>query len=875
MDLSLRSPVLLPISKSKPSTTKPRKPNTDLLKQELLQKGVTPTPKILHAVRKKQTLKFLRKSKKRSQSQPQLSPLSNDDESFLFDTIKAEYRAVVEHVELKGRPWERSRKVDLRGVERGRLISGGKLRGEHLDELREVLAERNGANLRWVLDADVEEVGESLENGVRLRENISEDEKIRLLVKRLTCANLSTQDWKFSRVMKQSCIIFSEMHVLKIVERLGILGNWRLAMSVVEWVYDQKDYKHLRSRFVYTKLISVLGKARRPIEACQVFNLMRDDGKLYPDMAAYHAIAVTLGQAGLVNELISIVESMKQKPSKRIKNIKYKNWNPCLEPDIVIFNAVLNACVPSHQWKGVSWVLHKMRLSGLKPTETTYGLAMEVMLKAGKYGRIHKYFETMRRGGLATKALTYKVLVRTFWEEGKVDEAVEAVRDMERRGVVGTANVYYELACCLCHKGRWRDAMVEIEKLKRFSHAKPLEVTFTGLILSSLNGGYPSDCISIFEYMKNHCVPNVGTINAMLKMYGCSDNFAKAKELFESIKNNSNDFSAYIDDGTLLKPDAYSYTSMLEASAAAHQWEYFEHVYKEMALCGFQLDQNKHVRLLVAASRAGKGHLLEHAFDSILEAEEVPHRSLFIELVYQTISQENFERTVALINGMAHASMCVCESQWSNIFSWNKDHLCMEKLLKLLNHLGNSDNLVMEDPVPNFIRSLESYVQIPSSNALLLAASREDSENESIFGNRERIQGHLRCSTLIHSDGESESRGNDITSIASNCNGNFSIRHDTDVNLLEGVDFDVFSSSSIGNEGKWSESTQKGHSDSPNGESCFDLLTDNIDDSFSKLPSASDILETWKKDRIKDGIFPFEYMSSNIQWRTYDEECHS
>lgn len=70
------------------------------------------------------------------------------------------------------------------------------------------------------------------------------------------------------------------------------------------------------------------------------FYQIQDDGKLYPDMAAYHAIAVTLGQAGLVNELIGIVESMRQKPSKRIKNMKRKDWDPCLEPDVIIFNAV-------------------------------------------------------------------------------------------------------------------------------------------------------------------------------------------------------------------------------------------------------------------------------------------------------------------------------------------------------------------------------------------------------------------------------------------------------------------------------------------------------------------------------------------------------
>lgn len=57
-------------------------------------------------------------------------------------------------------------------------------------------------------------------------------------------------------------------------------------------------------------------------------------------MAAYHSIAVTLGQDGRLKELLNIIECMKQKPSKRTKNIRYKNWDPMLEPDLVVYNAV-------------------------------------------------------------------------------------------------------------------------------------------------------------------------------------------------------------------------------------------------------------------------------------------------------------------------------------------------------------------------------------------------------------------------------------------------------------------------------------------------------------------------------------------------------
>lgn len=67
--------------------------------------------------------------------------------------------------------------------------------------------------------------------------------------------------------------------------------------------------------------------------------MIQGDFHLYPDMAAYHSFAVTLGQAGLVKELISTIECMRQKPSKRIKNAR-KNWDPSLEPDVVIYNAV-------------------------------------------------------------------------------------------------------------------------------------------------------------------------------------------------------------------------------------------------------------------------------------------------------------------------------------------------------------------------------------------------------------------------------------------------------------------------------------------------------------------------------------------------------
>ncbi|XP_065873700.1 pentatricopeptide repeat-containing protein At5g67570, chloroplastic [Euphorbia lathyris] len=700
------------------SSTPQFEPDIEAIKLRLIKHGVYPTPKIIRALRKKQLLKHKRKHTKMAQTlqPPPLTPSQKralaEDSHFL--AVKREYRDFSKDVKaearssssglLVGRPWEMIEKVKLKEIAGdSKEFNGDKLKMENLRELKEIFED----GLKWVLDNDIEieeEGDDSLWSQNRrlwdpTKRRCSDKQAIRFLVDRLSSRTVTVKDWKLAKIMKQSGLQFSEGQLMKIVEGLGDKGKPEQAMAVVEWVYNDKERRDCRSRFVYTKLLSVLKKERRPKEALIIYNLMREDCSIYPDMAAYHTIAVTLGQAGMLKELLKIIECMRLKPSKKIYNRYNKNWDPILEPDLVIYNAVLNACIPNKQWKGVSWVFQQMRKSGLTPNAAAYGLAMEVMLNSGKYDLVHELFRKMNRRGESPKALTYKVLVGAFWKEGKVNEAVKAVRDMEQRGVVGNASVYYELARCLCNHGRWRDALLEVNKVKGLRYSRPLEVTFTGMIMSARDGGHLSDCISIFEYMKAYCVPNIGTINIMLKVYGQNDLFSKAKELFEEIKGSKNEIS--------LVPDEFTYSAMIEASASALQWEYFELVYREMVLSGYQLVQSKHALLLVEASRVGKGHLLEHAFDAALEAGEIPHHLLFIEMVFQATAQQNYERAVILVNTMSYAPFQISERQWEDLFLKNRDKITRESLKKLLDALGNSD-VTSEPTIVNLSRTLLS-----------------------------------------------------------------------------------------------------------------------------------------------------------------------
>lgn len=185
------------------SDHKPFEPNNEAIRKRLLRKGVFPTPKILHALRKKETQKALRKANKQalqiqpsSVSESKKQDLEDDD---LFRTVSAEYRAVREElrrrderaVVLSGKPWEGSKDVDLRDLTSARETLGdGRLRTEHLEELRRMLAERNGERFRWLLINDeVEDTGCDFANKQVKKPSkswlmIEEEERIRLLVDR-------------------------------------------------------------------------------------------------------------------------------------------------------------------------------------------------------------------------------------------------------------------------------------------------------------------------------------------------------------------------------------------------------------------------------------------------------------------------------------------------------------------------------------------------------------------------------------------------------------------------------------------------------------------------------------------------------------------
>ncbi|GJN40608.1 hypothetical protein PR202_gb29852 [Eleusine coracana subsp. coracana] len=130
------------------------------------------------------------------------------------------------------------------------------------------------------------------------------EERIQKLASRLNATDVNAPEWKFSKIIHDAKIKFSDHSILRIVQMLGRFGNWKRVLQVVEWLESRERFKSYKSRYIYTTVLDVLGKAKRPFEALNIFYTMQNQLSSYPDMAAYHCVAVTLGQAGLMKSLI-------------------------------------------------------------------------------------------------------------------------------------------------------------------------------------------------------------------------------------------------------------------------------------------------------------------------------------------------------------------------------------------------------------------------------------------------------------------------------------------------------------------------------------------------------------------------------------------
>ncbi|XP_065847454.1 pentatricopeptide repeat-containing protein At1g30610, chloroplastic isoform X2 [Euphorbia lathyris] len=570
-----------------------------------------------------------------------------------------------------------------------------------LSRRNQVLLDNGGAEDMEVERAAFKSLEEYSDIAFKPRSKMEIEERLQKLAKCLNGADIDIPEWMFSKMMRSARIKYSDHSIVRIIQILGKFGNWRRVLQVIEWLQMRERFKSHRLRYIYTTALNVLGKAQRPVEALNVFHAMQQQMSSYPDLVAYHCTAVALGQAGHIEQLFDVIDSMRSPPKKKFKMSALEKCDPRLEPDIVVFNAVLNACVQRKQWEGAFWVLQQLKQQGIQPSTATYGLIMEVMFASGKYNLVHEFFRKVQKSSMPN-ALVYKVLVNTLWKEGKIDEAVLAVQDMERRGIVGSAALYYDLARCLCGAGRCQEALLQIEKICKVAN-KPLVVTCTGLLQACLDSGNVQNAVYIFNQMTQFCSPNLVTCNIMLKAYLEHGLFEEAKELFRKMTEDISNIRSRHDDKIRVMIDIYSFNLMLDACATKKSWDDFEYVYERMLYHGYHFNGKRHLRMILDASRAGKGKALEMTWKHLAATNRIPPVPLIKERFCLMVEKEDIRSAVACITSKDMGDMQgFCRNSWLNLLKENAQRFTRESVVKLMWEASEVvDRVRSNQPNPN------------------------------------------------------------------------------------------------------------------------------------------------------------------------------
>jgi len=244
-------------------------------------------------------------------------------------------------------------------------------------------------------------------------------------------------------------------------------------------------------------------------------------------------------------------------------------------------------------------------------------------------------------------------------------------------------------------------------------------------------------------------------------------------------------------------------------------------------------------------------------------------------MVFQAAIQRQYERAVTIIAAMTHASFQLSEKQWTDHFVENADRIGKHCLQDLLSALQES-NVTTEGTFTNLLRSLRSLcesasavsrdisdlgISLPGPRTEYLSGGPEELEIEQT--NRLKVTANL-ASSMLNSDmvgdetqGETmhRSRSTSCCEEGRNDLDNNAIANDIDSNAIANdmANSESASLDSVLSSFNLDGSLKEFDDNEP------DLPPDGTEDSEPILPTAHEILKTWKLSMQKDGIyFPFQ-----------------
>ncbi|XP_020267359.1 pentatricopeptide repeat-containing protein At3g04760, chloroplastic-like [Asparagus officinalis] len=182
--------------------------------------------------------------------------------------------------------------------------------------------------------------------------------------------------------------------------------------------------------------------------------------------SAYNKMMKALTVAGKVNEVVRLLQEMKQSDCK---------------PNVLCYNTVMNAFVKANRPREARVVFKEIITSGISPNVSSYNILVKMYCRSRQLDLAYKVIESMMKCGYKPDSTTYSILIMGICQVGRVDEAWNIFEYMVKNNCSPTAHTYTPIVHSYCLEGKIQDAKIVLDIMED-SGCPPSFVTYNVLI---------------------------------------------------------------------------------------------------------------------------------------------------------------------------------------------------------------------------------------------------------------------------------------------------------------------------------------------------------------------------------------------------------
>jgi len=191
--------------------------------------------------------------------------------------------------------------------------------------------------------------------------------------------------------------------------------------------------------------------------------------------------------------------------SRRMERV-WAVWNEMLsrniEPSIVTFNAMIDACARNAQMDAVPELQTKMKAKGLVPNQITYSTTIKGFCQRGDVKSALSVLDEMRRTTkMKPDEIVYNNLLDGCAQGGLVAEGERLLDDMQREGIVPSSYTLTALVKLMGQAKRPDQAFSLVEEISRKYRFKPNSHVYGALIQACVAVRDHARAMQVFDLM--------------------------------------------------------------------------------------------------------------------------------------------------------------------------------------------------------------------------------------------------------------------------------------------------------------------------------------------------------------------------------------